>query len=315
MVALLVNAALFTAILWASELFVFAADSGGWVFARQGIVWNLSTRPIAAVVVALAGLALVALVVGRRPAALAPSWLVEGGSPVAWPAVARSSPTTIVAGGVAAGLAGVAVMIAYRLVEGAAGTDEEVIGRVMLFEWYAGAVAASCILVLALLRPGWGAAAGLLAAVISTAITTVGFVTLNVISGGPFHGDQLLFFGVPALCLAFFLSAAALLALAFLSGLLRRELPAAATVGPAGSRSRGGRRVRPSGPRLPRRQQSPGSPRRGRRPPRPRSRPRPSNAGSRTTSKGRQPISRPSSAASTAARPSSSGTAASIPTW
>ncbi len=209
-VALLVNALLFTTLLWAAELFVFAADNGGWVFARAGLVLTLSTWQVALVVLGLAGFALVALVLGRGASATAPAWLMEDGEPAAWPQVARPSPGLVVTSGLAAGLVAVGAIVAFRLAQGEAVTADEIYGRVLTFEWLSGLVAATCVLVIAVAYPGWGAGGGWLAGMVATSVVTAGFLTLNRVADGRFNTDMIRAFAVPALGLALFLGVVAL---------------------------------------------------------------------------------------------------------
>ena len=230
-VALLANAALFTGLLWASELFVFAADTGGWEFARQGLVLTLSTWPLDLTVVALAGLTVVALALGRRTAGMVPSWLVEDGGSVAWPRAPRLGLRTLVMSGVAAGLVGVGAIVVFRLTQGAAASDDEWIGRILAAEWLAGSAAAICVVVLAVLRPGWGAAAGLLSGVVAVVVVTAGFVPFNAMMDGRFQVAQIEAFLTPALCLGLFLATAVLPVGSGLARLVRRELGGAALVG------------------------------------------------------------------------------------
>jgi len=233
-VALLANAALFTGLLWASELFVFAVDTGGWVFGRAGLALTLSTRPLVLIVLALAGLTAVALVTGRRTAGVVPSWLVEDGGSFAWPRVPRLSFRTLVAVGVVAGLVGVGSIVVFRLTQGAAASDGALYGRVVAFEWLAGASAAICVVGVAVLRPGWGAAAGLLAGVVAVIVVTTGFLTSRAILDGRFHPSQIELFVTPSLCLALFLGTASLPLGSGLARLVRRELGGAAVVGVLG---------------------------------------------------------------------------------
>jgi hypothetical protein len=229
-VAFLANALLFTGLLWAVELFVVVIDAGGWAFARQGLVLVLSSRPIALMVLGLAGLTTIALALARRPADAAPRWLVEDGRSAPWPSAPRTSPTMLIAAGGAAGLVTVGAILAFRLALGPPTTDDEIIARVTTFEWLAGAVAATCVLVFAVIRPGWGAAGGLLAGVTSAVVVTAGFLTLEPVLGdGRFHVEKIELFLVPALCLGFFLGVAALPA-AMLAPAGRREPSASAAV-------------------------------------------------------------------------------------
>ena len=234
-VALLANTALFTGLLWASELFVFAVDTGGWVFGRAGLRLTLSTWPLGLIVLALAGLTVAALVLGRRSAAMVPSWLVEDGGSFAWPPAPRLSLRTLVMSGVAAGLVGVGAIVVFRLTQGEAASDDEWLGRILAAEWLAGAAAAICVVILAVLRPGWGAAAGLLSGVVAVIVVTAGFVPFNAVLDGSFRAAQIELFLTPALCLALFLGTALLPVGSGLALLVRRELSGAAVVGVLGA--------------------------------------------------------------------------------
>jgi hypothetical protein len=231
LVALVVNAALFTGLLWASELFVFSADTGGWGLARQGLVWTLSTWPLAVLVLGIAAFTTVALVLGRRRIDAAPSWLVEGEAAAGWPEAARLAPATPVLAGVAAGLVGVGAVVAFRLLEGTGSTDEEIIARILTSEWLAGAVAAGCVLAVAVLRHGWGSAAGMVSGAVAAVVVTVGVVVDNVVAGGSFHADQVWSFLVPSWCLGLFLGTALLPAAALLSSMAERHTSGGFVVG------------------------------------------------------------------------------------
>ena len=232
LVALLSNALLFTTLLWAAELFVFAADNGGWVFARAGLVLTLATWPVSLLVLGAAALGMLTLVAVRRPAmGVAPTWLLEDGAAAGWPRPPRPSPSVVVAAGVAAGLAAVGVILAFRLAQGAAATDDEIYARVVTFEWMAGSVCATCVVVLAALYPRWGAAGGLVAGVIAAGLVTAGFLTINKIADDRFHIETVTLFLVPALSLALFLSLVALPVGSLVARVSRARLSDAAAVG------------------------------------------------------------------------------------
>ena len=137
----------------------------------------------------------------------------------------------VVAAGVAAGLAAVGVILAFRLAQGAAATDDEIYARVVAFEWMAGSVCATCVVVLAALYPRWGAAGGLVAGVISTGLVTAGFLTINKIADDRFHIETVTLFLVPALSLALFLSLVTLPVGSLVARVSRARLSDAAAVG------------------------------------------------------------------------------------
>ena len=155
LVALVVNAALLHRDPVGRRLFVFAADNGGWVFARAGLVFNLTGWPVTALMLGIAVLSLIALLCRPRPPVpgVAPRWLVEDDQEVGWIQPRRLSPLTLLVCGLAAGLLAVGVIVAVRLVEGAASSDDETFARVLTSEWVAGCVAAACVVALAALSP------------------------------------------------------------------------------------------------------------------------------------------------------------------
>jgi hypothetical protein len=208
-VGLVVNAVLFTAVLWASELFVFSADNGGWVFARAGLVYNLANRSVAAATLVLVGATVTGL-------------LLSAG---------RSRARTLAAAGVLTGLVAAGGVVVFRLIEGAPGSDDETIARVLSTEWLAGLVGATSVLVLAMLRPRWGAVGGLLVGVVACPVVAAALIGVNVVGGGRFHLDQVSSFLEPAVGLTLLLGVAALPLAALTTRLSLPRAPALATLG------------------------------------------------------------------------------------
>ena len=229
-VAVVVNTAVFSVVLWAAGLFVLAADNGGWVFARTDLLFNLTGWPVAAVVLGIAVLSLASLLAGRGTPGTVPRWLVEDDQQVDWVRPRRLSPSVLLACGLAAGLLAVGVIVAVRLVEGAAASDDQTLAWVLSSEWLAGCVAAACVVALAVLFPDWGAAGGLIAGVVATAVVTAGFLTLRAVADDSFHAETITLFVLPALGLALYLAVVALPVGALVSRLVRGERSVAVAV-------------------------------------------------------------------------------------
>ena len=204
--AFLVNALLFSTMLWAALQFETALDIGGWSVARAALVSGLSTWPVVAVVLAFALAAAVPLALRRRLRP-APSWLIEGGPlTTQWPVSDRVSGWTALTASVAAGLTAGMAMIAYRAVSGSADLDEELWLRFWSFAWVA--AAASCVVTLTfgLLFARRGVAIGLVGGPIAALTATGCLLAMNTYLGGTNTWDFTTNFLLPALSLGFYLS-------------------------------------------------------------------------------------------------------------
>jgi Zn-dependent protease with chaperone function len=173
----------FAAVLWAGATTQEALQSGGWALVRLVLPEYFSTVPMVAAVLVLAVAAGWALWAARS-VALTPAWLLESGPRYQWPTAGAPRPWPTVATGVTAGVAGAAGLIAFRLTAGAAAGDAQLVQRFYTFVFVAAAAAVAGGFVLAVLCPGGGAGAALLAVPIATTVTTIGFLALSTVLGG-----------------------------------------------------------------------------------------------------------------------------------
>lgn len=183
--ALVLPGMLFALVLWATTTVTHAWDLGGWTLTGR-VVLDLLTHPAAAVVVAaLTGSVLVLLLLNRSPAP--PAWAVEPEAVVPIPGVhAAWAPRlrTTLGVGLMAGTVAAGCLLAFRMVAGPAADDEELLQRVDTSVWVfaaAGAMAAVALLLLYGIRAG---GAGLLACVVASTTTALGFLAISVANGG-----------------------------------------------------------------------------------------------------------------------------------
>jgi Zn-dependent protease with chaperone function len=173
----------FAAVLWAGATTQKALLWGGWALVRLVLPEYFSTVPMVAAALVLAVAAGWALWAARS-VALTPAWLLESGPRYEWPTAGAPRLWPTVATGVTAGVAGAAALIAFRLTAGAAAGDAQLVQRFYTFVFVAAAAAVAGGFVLAMLCPGGGAGAALLAVPIATTVTTIGFLALSTVLGG-----------------------------------------------------------------------------------------------------------------------------------
>jgi Zn-dependent protease with chaperone function len=192
--AVILPGIVFAAVLWAAATTQKALQGGGWTMVRLLLPEYFDNPPMLAASLVLAAAAAWALWAARS-GALTPAWLLESGPRHDWPRAGSPSLSSTAVTGAAAGIAGAAVLISFRVIAGASVSDAETLQRFYTYVLVATAAAAAGALVLALLAPGRGAGAALLAVPIATTVTMAGFLVLNTVLGGklgaPFVGTVL----------------------------------------------------------------------------------------------------------------------------
>jgi Zn-dependent protease with chaperone function len=181
--AVLVPGVLFTVVLWAAAVVQKIWGGLGWAWASTTLQSFLDRGPVVAAVSVLAAAAVVPVVLAR-PGAPAPAWLVDSGPRPYWPEPARGTGALALVASAAAGLAGVVVLIGYRLVAGPPADRIEAAQRYYTVVLLAAAVAAVAAVGLMAAVPGRGAATVLLAVPVATVVTMAGFIALNTALGG-----------------------------------------------------------------------------------------------------------------------------------
>jgi Zn-dependent protease with chaperone function len=183
--ALVVNAVLFTVLLWSTSLFQRAADGGGWALGRSELALNLSAWPMFWTVLGLGAAAVLPAVLARR-AHTVPDWLVEGTGGDPWPRGGSRDLAAAALTALASGLFATGVIVTYRMVAGAASTAEAVVDRTLAYQWVialAAAVAVAVVISRDRIRgPGLGAVVVPLAATVGSA----GWLVLNLSLGAAF---------------------------------------------------------------------------------------------------------------------------------
>ena len=182
-VALVVNAVVFSVLLWSTSLFQVAADGGGWALARSELTFDLAQSPMYVIVLALGVAALLPTL--ARQTDTVPGWLVEDPTGRPWHVAPSGVPgallVAVVSGVVAAG-----TIVAYRLAAGAAPSDAASFDRFLAYQWVVafGAASAACVLVVR--DPGRGPALALVGVPVTAAVGSAGWFVLNLSLGGSF---------------------------------------------------------------------------------------------------------------------------------
>jgi Zn-dependent protease with chaperone function len=180
--ALMVNAAIFSALLWSVSLFQSLVQSGGWLAGRTAMIGPLAAWPMFWLVVAVGAVALLGLALRSDPTA--PGWLLEDAAAAAWPPTARRRAAAAVLSGLVAGATAAAVIVVYRLSQGPATDDAANLDRVLAYQWVIALGVAAAATVLVVRDPVRGGAAALAAGPVAAVTGTVGFLVLNVALGG-----------------------------------------------------------------------------------------------------------------------------------
>lgn len=205
--ALLVNAALLSALLWSTSVFQGLVESGGWLAGRTAMAGPLASWPMFWLVVTVGVLALLGMALRSGPTA--PRWLLEDAAPAAdWAPTARGRVSAALLTGLLAGAAAAAVIVVYRLSQGPAGDDAATLDRMMAYQWVIALGAAAAATVLVLRDPLRGSAAALAAGPVAAATGTVGFMVLNVALGGRAVLDVAAEMVRPSLVIGFYLTLA-----------------------------------------------------------------------------------------------------------
>lgn len=184
-VALVVNSALFTALLWSTSLFQVAADGGGWALGRSELSLALTTWPMFWMVLGVGASAVLAIMLGRSAHAV-PDWLVEGPDAAPWRAGDPRGLGLAALTGLLSGLVASAVIVGYRLTAGKAASDELTFERFLAYQWVVALAAAVAVAVLVAREPVRGPGLGSVAGIVAAFVGSVGVFGLNLALGAPF---------------------------------------------------------------------------------------------------------------------------------
>lgn len=184
-VALAVNAVLFSVLLWSTSLFQLAADGGGWALGRSELTVALSGWAMFWTVLGLAVAAVLPAVLRRRADAL-PDWLVEGTGGTSWPRGETGDVAAALVTGIVAGLLAAAVIVWYRLAAGAAPIGELVFERFLAYQWVIALAATVAVAVVVVSNRVRGAGFGSVTVPVAAAVGSGGWLVLNLSLGAPF---------------------------------------------------------------------------------------------------------------------------------
>lgn len=185
LVALAVNGALFSVLLWSTSLFQLAADGGGWALGRSELALGLAGWPMYATVLGLAAAAVVPVAMSRG-ALHVPDWLVEGDSGeggVPWPHRAARDLGAAALVALVAGLLAGAVMVTYRIAVGPAADGEASFERFLAYQWVVALAAAVAVTAVAVRDRVRGAGFGSVVVPVSAAVGSLGWLGLNLSLG------------------------------------------------------------------------------------------------------------------------------------
>ena len=180
-VALVVNAVLFSALLWSTSMFQLAVDSGGWASGRTELSFGLTGWWMFWIVVGL-GVAAALPVVLRRTDAT-PSWLVEGNGGSPWPTDGIRDLHLPIVTGLVSGLVATAVLVGYRAAAGLAPSDSATVERFLAYQWVVALAAAIAATVLVVGDPVRGPGLAAVAVLVAAAVGSAGWFVLNVSLG------------------------------------------------------------------------------------------------------------------------------------
>jgi hypothetical protein len=204
--ALVVNAVLFTVLLWSTSLFQVAADGGGWALGRSELTLHLASWPMFWTVLGLALLGALPVALGRSARSM-PDWLVEVPEARGWRrVVATRQWVTAVGMSLATGLLAVAVIVAYRVGAGRAPSGALAFERFQAYQWVVALAAAVAVAAIVLL--GDLAGPGLVATVLplTAALGSAGWLVLNLSLGAPFDFTVLMLMLRPATVLGWYVA-------------------------------------------------------------------------------------------------------------
>jgi hypothetical protein len=184
-VAVVVNAVLFSILLWSTSLFQRAADGGGWAVGRSELTLELSARPMFWTVLGLGVAAVLPAVLGRREETV-PAWLVEGPGGGTWRrGEARDLGAALVTG-LVSGLFATAVIVGYRVIRGPASSAEAVVDRQLAYQWVIALGAAVAVAVVVARDRVRGPGLGVAVVPVAAAVGTAGWLVLNLSLGATF---------------------------------------------------------------------------------------------------------------------------------
>ncbi|SQD96837.1 putative HtpX-like protease [Parafrankia sp. Ea1.12] len=202
--AIVVNSIFFSAVLWVVTSLQLVTEIGGLNAVLVWLLQSLSSWLLLTSVGMLVAVAVAAFILhGRQPRKTAsPGWLVSNRVPTTWPDGGRINVSLIIISGVAAGLAGTAVLISFRLIVGPA-TQSEIVQRAQGYMWLAAATGTVTALMAGLLEPRRGLAAGALAGPLATVVAITGYVLFNSVLGGDLSWNFFVILARPPLALEF----------------------------------------------------------------------------------------------------------------
>jgi Zn-dependent protease with chaperone function len=178
-----IDCLIFASALWIGSTLQFVLDSGGPVLARA---WLVTLLPSAGLIIAT--VAILALSAGwalwaRTSRAAAPAWMIEGGTPPAWPSGGIRARQWVLAV-LACGLAAEGSLIALRFIAGPAASLDVQAQRYYLYIWVAAAAGGVCTLALCWLDRVRGVGLACLAAPLATLTAVAAFLVYNTALGG-----------------------------------------------------------------------------------------------------------------------------------
>lgn len=202
-VALVVNAVLFSVLLWSTSLFQVAADGGGWAVGRSELSLHLTAWPMFWILWGL-GLAAVVPAALRRRAEVMPDWLVEGTGGTPWPRGSTRDLGAALVTGLVSGLCSAAVMVAYRVSAGQAPVGELSVERFFAYQWVIALAAAAAAAVVVMRDRTRGPGLVSLAVPVAAAVGSAGWLVLNLSLGAPFDRTTTLLMLRPATVLGWY---------------------------------------------------------------------------------------------------------------
>jgi hypothetical protein len=222
--SLVLSSGVFASMLWSSTLFQTAVDVGGWPLARATMPGLLSPWLMVVLVAVLALASGLALAARPRGARAVPGWLTEEAPPSSWLRPDEPAPgvVAVTVAALVAGLAGVAVVVGYRMVAGPSPSDTVTYERFLAYQWV-GALAAAATLVAAVVAwPRRGPGAALVAGPLAAMVVLAGYLVLNVAIGGSVDGRLVAEFARPVVTLGFYATLLAALPVVVVAEAVRR---------------------------------------------------------------------------------------------
>lgn len=186
--AVVINGSIFAAALWIGVRLQSLLDDPGVTFGRGWLVTVLpSTDLVIGTVVVLAlsaGWALWA----RSGQHAAPAWLIEHGTPPAWPSGTLRARRWVIAA-LVSGIIAEGSLVAFHFIAGPPTTLAIQAQRYYLYIWVVAAAAGTCTLALCRMDGVRGAGLACLAAPLATLTAVAGFLVVNTALGGHLSGQ------------------------------------------------------------------------------------------------------------------------------